>query len=154
MYFNLFGIICGGVLSYYLIAIRSRRLLLVTSTIYHIVFGNRITSYMMRPKLSSPTKWWATVQAKTMQAFCARYRKLQPHATSRLNSLWNALAWQVGRDYGIVFIASLALFWSNYLAFIAPFLIVQVAWFVYLYFYKRYRLDFYAILMVSLLLKS
>ena len=36
MYFNLFGIICGGVLSYYLIAIRSRRLLLVT--IYHLPY--------------------------------------------------------------------------------------------------------------------
>lgn len=82
------------------------------------------------------------------------YHKPQPRAQSHFKNLWDAFALQVGRDYIVVVLASLALFWSNYVAFILPFVLVQTIYAGYLYFYKQYRLDFFAILMIGLLIKQ
>jgi hypothetical protein len=86
--------------------------------------------------------------------FLISYHKSQPNAKSRFKSIWDAFAWQLGRDYGLVLLASLALFWSNYLAFIGPFIAVQLGYFIYLRFRKQYRLDFFAILMIGMVLEE
>ena len=61
---------------------------------------------------------------------------------------------QAGRDYGLVLLVALGLFWSVFWAFIVPFLLVQFVAFLRIYFVKKYRADFFASLMVSLLLES
>lgn len=83
-----------------------------------------------------------------------KYHALRPHATKRFRRLWDGYARRIGLVYGVVLLVSLGLYWSAYWAFIGPFLIVQFVAFAHLYFVKRYRADFFACLIVSLLLSK
>jgi hypothetical protein len=90
--------------------------------------------------------------SKSHVDFLSSYQEFQPQAESSFKKLWNTFAWQVGRDYGIVFVVSLLIFWNNYFIFLVPFMSVQAIYFMYLYFHKHHRFDFFALLMISMLL--
>lgn len=90
--------------------------------------------------------------SKDYADFLGRYYRFQPYAKGRFRGLWNTLAWEVGRDYGIVLATSLILLRGDCLTFIVPFALVQAAYFTYLHFYKQRRLDFFVILMIRTML--
>lgn len=91
---------------------------------------------------------------KTRSDFLNSHRDSRPYAESHFKRLWNAFALQLGLDYGIVLLISIALFWGYYIAFVVPLLLVHASYFTYLHFYKHYRLDFFAILMYGMVLED
>lgn len=74
--------------------------------------------------------------------------------TNRFRMLWNEYAKQVGRDYCLVFLVALGLFWSVYWAFVLPFLAIHTFAIIYLYFVKKYHADYFSVLLISILLAN
>lgn len=149
-----FGILAGLVSSYYLAIIYSRSFMMI---FYHAPFRLWRPYLALYDGLESRYSYellGGEERFKSHQAFLAKYRALRPYAPERFRSLWNEHARQIGLTYGVVLLVSLGLFWSVYGAFIGPFLIVQFVALAHLYFVKRYRANFFASLMISLLLSK
>ena len=144
------GVIAGCTLA----KIHSRQLMLL---FYHFPF------YFIRPylylydRLESQYTYellGGGERFKSYKAFQGIFQDKRTYVTEQFRSLWSTYAMQAGRDYGLVLLVALGLFWSVFWAFIVPFLLVQFVAFLRIYFVKKYRADFFASLMVSLLLKS
>lgn len=142
----------GFISSFCLGIIHSRRLLMV---VYHLPFrfwrpylplydelGTRNTYEL----LDGPNRFGGH------SAFMRYYAVLRPQATSRFEALWDASVRHAGRDYIIVLVMSIALFWAQYGAFIGPFLIVQLVAMGYLRIVKRRGIDFFSMLVLGILL--
>lgn len=143
------GVIAGRTLA----KIHSRQLMLL---FYHFPF------YFIRPylylydRLESQYTYellGGGERFKSYKAFQSIFQDKRTYVTEQFRSLWGVYAKQVGRDYGLVLLVALGLFWSVFWAFIVPFLLIQTVAFLHVYFVKKYRADFFASLMVSLLLE-
>lgn len=148
------ALLSGLISSYYLAAIHSRQLLMV---IYHAPFRFWRPYLALYDGLENKYTYellGGLKRFKSHRAFLAEYQALRPNITKRFRSLWNTNAKQIGRDYGLVLIIALGLFWSVWWAFIGPFLLVQLAAFLHIRFVKDYRADFFASLVVSLMLSK
>lgn len=150
----LLAIIVGLISSYYLAVIYMRQFMTI---FYHTPFRfwrpylalyDRLESRYSYELLGSEKRF------KSHRAFLATYRALRPYAAGHFRRLWDGYARRIGLVYGAVFVVSLGLFWSVYWAFIGPFLIVQGMTFAHLYFVKQYRADFFASLVLSLILSK
>jgi hypothetical protein len=91
---------------------------------------------------------------KNSKDFLVQYRKLKPRIETRFKRLWDKYAYFVVRDYGIVLAASGLLFFYYYLAFIVPFVLVQLGYLVYTGSCKRYDLELFTVLMLSMLFQA
>jgi hypothetical protein len=91
---------------------------------------------------------------KSHKDFLVDYRKHQPYAAACFKSSWDVFTRLIGRDYAAVVIVSLVLFWRDYWAFTIPFVSVQAGYFVYLHFYKEYRLYYHVVLMIRVLISE
>lgn len=138
--------------SYYLSALHSRQLLIL---FYHLPFRFWRPYTLLYDGLESTYTYellGGKQRFKSHTAFVNDYRKLRPHVAERFRGLWSLYARRTGRDYGLVFLVALGLFWSVWWAFIVPFLLIQFVALFYLRFVRNYRGDFFANLMVSLIL--
>jgi hypothetical protein len=154
MLFIVISFLVGLMSSYYLAIIHSRQLLMV---IYHAPFRFWRPYLALYDGLENKYTYellGGSKRFKSHQSFLAEYQALRPHATERFRSLWNAYAKQVGRDYGLVLLVALGLFWSVFWAFVIPFLAIHLVAFFRLHFVQNYRADFFATLHVSLMLSE
>lgn len=148
------GIIAGLISSYYLAVIRFRQLMVIA---YHLPFRfwrPYTARYDALENRSTYELLGGKERFKSHRAFLSMYRARRPFVTEQFRSLWNAYAKQVGRDYGLVLLVALGLFWSVFWAFIAPFLVIQLVTFLRLHLVQNYRADFFATLLVSLMLSE
>jgi hypothetical protein len=151
MLFIVVSALVGFISSYYLAAIHSRQLLVV---IYHVPFR------FWRPYLALydgfENKYTyellgGSTRFKSNRSFLDDYQALRPYATERFRKLWDAYAKHIGRDYGLVLLAALGLFWNVFWPFIVPFLVIQLIAFLRLHFIQNYRAGFFAVAMISVL---
>ena len=148
------SVLAGLISSYYLAVIHSRQLLMV---IYHTPFRFWRPYFALYDGLENRYTYellGGSKRFKSHRAFLAEYQTLRPNVIKRFRSLWNTNAKQIGRDYGLVLIVALGLFWSVFWAFIGPFLLVQLAAILRIHYVKNYRADFFAALLVSLMLSE
>jgi|JI10StandDraft_1071094.scaffolds.fasta_scaffold321343_2 hypothetical protein len=148
------ALLAGSISSYYLAVIRFRQLVLV---VYHIPFRFWQPYTALYDALEDRSTYellGGKERFKSHKAFLSMYRDKRSIVTGQFRSLWNAYAKQVGRDYGLVLLVALGLFWSVFWAFIIPFLVIQLVTFLRLHLVQNYRADFFAILLVSLMLSE
>lgn len=68
---------------------------------------------------------------KDYSRFSCLYREKRPHVTGHFTRLWDTYFKQIVVSYGLTVIVSLVLFWSVWWQFVGPFVLVQLATFIY-----------------------
>lgn len=152
IYLMTLAALSGIISSYYLVVIRLQQLMVV---IYHTPFRFWVPYLSLYEKLETRHTYellGGKERLKSHKDFLVRYQAMHPYATGHFKSLWDVYARQIGRDYGLVLLVALWLFWSVFWTFIGPFVTVQLLAFLHIRFVKNYRADFFASLTVSLML--
>ncbi len=148
------ALLAGSISSYYLAVIRFRQLMVV---IYHLPFRFWQPYTALYDALEDRSTYellGGKERFKSHRAFLSMYHARRPFVAEQFRSLWGVYAKQVGRDYGLVLLVALGLFWSVFWAFIVPFLAIQLVTFLRLHLVQNYRADFFATLLVSLMLSE
>ena len=143
--------LAGTVAGYYLATIHSRQVMIL---IFHLPFRFWRPYLTLYDGLESHYTYellGGKERFKSHKEFLNKYRKQRQYVTNRFRRLWNAYAKQVGRDYGVVLIVGLGLFWRVWWAFLGPLVLVGIITFTYGYIAKKYRPDFLACVLLSVM---
>lgn len=146
------SILCGFITSYYLVIIHSRQLALVA---YHVPFRFWQPYLALYDRLECKYTYellGGSMRFKSYRSFLNEYNALRPNVTNQFRSLWNRHTMQIGRNYGLVLIVALGLFWKVWWLFMLSFMLVQLASIVHLQFIKRQDTQIISNLMLSLLM--
>lgn len=138
--------------SYYLSALHSRQLLIL---FYHLPFRFWRPYTLLYDGLESTYTYellGGKQRFKSHTAFLNDYRKLRLHVAERFRGLWSLYARRTGRDYGLVFLVALGLFWSVWWLFAFTFLVVQAVALLYMRYVNKCDIDLAVSAVVSLLL--
>lgn len=147
--------VASGIISSYLLACVYSRQLLVT--LYHTPFRFTHSYLDLYDKLENRYTYkllGGSKHFKSYKAFLRMYQDRRPFVAMQFRGLWNTYAKQIGRDYGLVLLVALGLFWSVLWAFVIPFLAIHLVAFFRLHFVQNHRADFFATLLVSLMLSE
>lgn len=138
--------------SYYLSALHSRQLLIL---FYHLPFRFWRPYTLLYDGLESRYAYELLGGKQRFEShaeFLSNYRQLRPHVTERFKGLWSIYARRAGRDYGLVFLMALGLFWSVWWLFAFTFIVVQAVALLYMRYVNKCDIDLAVSAVVSLLL--
>jgi|GEM_PF-6880116 len=149
----LLALLAGSISSFVLARLRFQYLLLV---FYHMPyrFWQSYGALYDEAETTFTYEMIGSKQYKNNKDFLVQYRKLKPRIETRFKRLWDKYAYFVVRDYGIVLVASGLLFFYYYLAFIVPFVILQVGYWIYIHFFKKHDYQLFKIFMIEAVMKN
>lgn len=86
--------------------------------------------------------------------FSRIYQERRSHISSHFKRLWDEYFMQIAFSYGLVFAASLVLFWKVWWLFAGPFALVQLVALIYQRFHLHYGPAFVACGLISVMLEQ
>lgn len=150
--FELLALVTGAATNYGLARIHSRQLLMV---IYHAPFRFWRPYLALYDRLESRYTYELLGGKKRFgdyQVFQRKYDESRPHASTDFVRLWNTYALQITRNYMVVLLVGLAVFWKAWWVFCLAFFLVQLVLIAHLRFIKHQDADMFVSTMASLLL--